>query len=62
MNDFMEVTVSIKVKFNPADWTLCFGTEGRRAIRQEVKDYIANEALGMGVFSNGEVPCKVSAR
>lgn len=51
----MKIRVVLEVMLaDPDQWTTAFGVEGRRAIREDVKSYVANEAGG-GVFSDGEV-------
>lgn len=54
----MKVSVTIIVELeDPSQWTLAFGVEGRAAIREDVKSYVANGVDG--VFGNGEVKAKV---
>lgn len=58
----LRVTVTLAVEIeNPDDWTLAFGTEGRDAIREDVREYVLHNAHD-GVFSNGEVAATIERR
>jgi hypothetical protein len=58
----MDVTVNIKIKLKPADWTEKFGEEGEADIRQAVKAYVGELLTVRGVFASGEVPAEINWR
>lgn len=55
----VKVTVTVTLK-DPEQWTVAFGTEGRAAIRDDVKSYVSNGIHRYGVFGDGEVDAEIS--
>lgn len=59
----MTITVALTVILpDPQQWTTTFGVETRREIREDVKEYVLNEAQHAGVFGNGEIQAEISLK
>jgi hypothetical protein len=59
----MTVVITVEITLpDPEQWTTAFGIEGRAVIRQDVKQYVANQIRGEGVFGDGEVAAEVALR
>lgn len=59
----LKVTVTITVEIaDPDEWATTFGTEGRAAIRGDVKSYIGNAIQHSGAFGSGEVQAEITWR
>jgi hypothetical protein len=59
----MRISVNVTIELNdPEDWTLAFGVEGGKEIREDVKRYVGEGVASMGVFGNGEVQAEVNWR
>jgi hypothetical protein len=59
----MKINVNVTIELpDPEEWTITFGIEGTKEIRQNVKEYVGEGIRSMGVFGNGEVEAEVNWR
>lgn len=59
----MKVRMVVWVEMDDAavqDWTDTFGVEGKRAVGNDVKQYLGNELHKAGVFGSGEIDAEIS--
>ena len=55
----MRVRVAFTVELDPSEWSTTFGIEGNAAIREDVRRYIVDDVVKLGVFGSGEVNATV---